>query len=144
MDARKHGVHVVTAAACQGDNDSFWSHEWLKHGTCAGESPNMGTEFDFFNTTLGIWKQLDIMGVLEARGIYASNSQSYKVGDIVDAVKAKLGSSPVIGCDNGDVTTMAICFDRSLEVGYCPSDLTGCDSDSYVRLPSSSDYFVRS
>jgi len=104
----------------------------------------MGDEFDFFNTTLTLWYELDIMDILESRGIYPSDSQSYKVSDMDDAIKAKLGYSPVIGCSNGDASTMAVCFDRTLHVGSCPSALveTGCTSE-YVRLPSRSDTFQR-
>lgn len=121
-----------------GSNDSFWSHEYDKHGSCAKDSPGMDTVFGFFNTTIGIWENLDIMGAMNAAGVYPSDSQSYKVEDIVRGMSQKLGYAPVIGCSDGDINTMALCFDRSLQLGPCPSSLTGCDSDSYVKLPKAS------
>ena len=32
--------------------DSFWEHEWDKHGTCAYEAKQVSSEFDYFNSTL--------------------------------------------------------------------------------------------
>lgn len=95
----------------------------------------MGDEFGFFNTTLGIWYNLDIMRVLESAGVTPSDERTYRVSDIVDGMQQKLGYKPVIGCQDGDINTMALCFDRSLQLGPCPSELQGCDSDSYVKLP---------
>lgn len=129
----------------QGEDDSFWSHEWLKHGTCAmeGGAPGMGSEFDFFNTTLTIWTNLDIMRTLKASNIVPSNDQTYKVSDMVDALKSKFGYAPVFGCSDEKINTLAICFSKDLKLDECPSDLYGCDADSYVKLPSSS-YSVKS
>lgn len=126
-----------------GTNLSFWSHEYDKHGSCAKDSPGMDTEFGFFNTTLTIWQNLDIMRVLSNSGVYPSNSKTYKVGDIVDGVKDKLGYAPVIGCQDGSINTMALCFDRSLQLGPCPSSLSGCDESEYVKLPEADEANVR-
>ena len=38
--------------SCYGNNEDLWKHEWVKHGSCS----NM-TEFEYFNTTLELYKQ---------------------------------------------------------------------------------------
>eukprot|EP01064_Diplonema_japonicum_P008739 TRINITY_DN16139_c0_g1_i1.p1 TRINITY_DN16139_c0_g1~~TRINITY_DN16139_c0_g1_i1.p1 ORF type:complete len:156 (+),score=23.97 TRINITY_DN16139_c0_g1_i1:49-516(+) len=36
-----------------GSDESFWTHEWEKHGSCADNMP----EFQYFNTTLNLYTQ---------------------------------------------------------------------------------------
>ena len=38
-------------------NSWFWSHEWEKHGTCS--SPYISSQFNYFDTTLKLRKQID-------------------------------------------------------------------------------------
>ena len=40
----------------RGDNDTFWSHEWEKHGSCYFSKTI--NEFDYFDTTLKLYKKV--------------------------------------------------------------------------------------
>jgi ribonuclease T2 len=50
-----------------GDNESFWEHEWAKHGTCISTlKPSCYTDYtpqeevpDFFQKTVDIFQTLD-------------------------------------------------------------------------------------
>ena len=42
-----------------GPDNTFWKHEWDKHGTCA-ESV-FASEFEYFQTTLGLHEQDDLL-----------------------------------------------------------------------------------
>jgi len=43
-------------ASCQGKSESFWEHEWLKHGTCF-DPPT--TEYKYFCDALNIFHILE-------------------------------------------------------------------------------------
>lgn len=42
---------------CDQVNQSFWKHEWLKHGSCVNVQTGI-TEYDYFNLTINLFKQL--------------------------------------------------------------------------------------
>jgi ribonuclease T2 len=56
-----------------GDNESFWEHEWGKHGTCISTlKPSCYTGYtatqevaDFFQKTVDLFKTLDSYTVLD-------------------------------------------------------------------------------
>jgi len=59
---------------------SFWSHEWLKHGTCASGIPSLSNEHGFFSTVLGLFeKGLNFGQVLRDNNIVPSSSTTYQV-----------------------------------------------------------------
>ena len=102
----------------EGSNNPFWTHEWTKHGTCAG----LKSQVDFFNTTLA-WRQLtDVYNTLFKAGI--KPGASYSPEDITNAIKNRLGVTALLGCGGG--------AENSLEsVSFCIShdaqSLIECD-----------------
>lgn len=58
----------------EGDNPAFWKHEYMKHATCY---PNI-TEFEFFNKTLNIYKQLN------TTQFFKQHIQLYHHYDLID------------------------------------------------------------
>lgn len=61
--------------------DSFWEHEWSKHGTCACQN-NACSELDYFKIGLSIRNSLNFDGKLKADNISPSNSATYALADI--------------------------------------------------------------
>ncbi|KAA6406401.1 MAG: ribonuclease T2 [Lasallia pustulata] len=91
-----------------GDDESFWEHEWGKHGTCISTlNPSCYTNYtpqeevlDFFNKTVQLFQGLDSYSFLSAAGILPSTTQTYTSAQIQAALTAPRGVSVVIGCTN--------------------------------------------
>lgn len=46
------------------EGNYFWSHEWIKHGSCAKELDTFGTELKYFSSALDLHKKFDLYVVL--------------------------------------------------------------------------------
>ncbi|KFY41671.1 hypothetical protein V494_02869 [Pseudogymnoascus sp. VKM F-4513 (FW-928)] len=94
----------------QGDDETFWEHEWGKHGTCistldttcyADYKPQMEV-IDFFEKTVELNKGLNSYKTLADAGITPSASATYTLAQIQDALKAAHGGFiPTLGCKSG-------------------------------------------
>ena len=92
-----------------GDDESFWEHEWGKHGTCISTfEPDCYTGYtaqeevvDFFNATVTLFQTLDTYSILGAANIVPSSSQTYTLDEIQQAISAATGFDATIGCENG-------------------------------------------
>lgn len=96
----------------RGSSESFWEHEWNKHGTCIntlnpncyGDNYTAGIEVvDFFTRTVDLFKTLDSYKALEAAGITPSSSKTYTNAEIQAALTAVTGSPVVLGCRSGQL-----------------------------------------
>ncbi|KAJ5676530.1 uncharacterized protein N7477_002163 [Penicillium maclennaniae] len=95
-----------------GDNESFWEHEWSKHGTCINTiDPTCYTNYsaqeevgDFFEKVVDLFKSLDTYQALAAAGITPSSSKTYTLSAI-EAALSKLhgGSQAYVGCESGSL-----------------------------------------
>jgi len=89
-----------------GTAESFWEHEWAKHGTCISSfdtkcynnyAPTQEV-VDFMNKTVTLFKALDSYSFLAAAGITPSSSATYSQAAITAALKRGHGATPVIRC----------------------------------------------
>nr|BAK32788.1 ribonuclease T2 [Morchella esculenta]BAK32789.1 ribonuclease T2 [Morchella esculenta] len=93
----------------QGDDESFWEHEWSKHGTCINTiKPSCYTGYtskeelvDYFEVAVQLFKGLDTYKALAAAGITPSTSKTYTSAKIQAALKAATGHTVTLGCSNG-------------------------------------------
>ncbi|KAL5345173.1 Ribonuclease T2 precursor (RNase T2) [Pseudogymnoascus australis] len=93
----------------QGDDESFWEHEWNKHGTCIStldttcyDDYKPQTEVaDYFEKTVELNKGLNSYKILADAGITPSATATYTLAQIQDALKAFHGFVPTVGCKNG-------------------------------------------
>jgi len=94
----------------QGDDESFWQHEWGKHGTCISTlnpdcySDHKPTEevVDYFQKAVDLFKQLPSYEWLAAAGITPSTSKTYTTAQIQAALSAnRPGVSVTLGCQSG-------------------------------------------
>ncbi|KAH7826587.1 putative Ribonuclease 1 [Monocercomonoides exilis] len=109
----------------QGPDNSFYTHEWEKHGTCAMDL--FHTERDYFSSVVNLNKRLNIAGIFRAAGIIAGN-RTYSKNDVKTALRRGLGHDVLLECAkvNGISMLNAIytCIDHSpsLNVQECTSD----------------------
>ncbi|KAI9806219.1 MAG: hypothetical protein M1825_006334 [Sarcosagium campestre] len=95
----------------QGKDDSFWEHEWNKHGTCVStlEPSCYGPDYvpqaevvDFFQRTVDVFKELDTYKALAAAGITPSSSATYTTAAIQTALaKISGGHAVTLRCRSG-------------------------------------------
>lgn len=126
-----------------GSDETFWEHEWGKHGTCISTlSTKCFTSYtaqeevvDYFNTTVNLYQTLDSYAFLSAAGIVPSATQTYTSAAIIAALKAPRGFIPVIRCASGAINEIWYFFDvrGSVVTGqFVPADPVGATSSCPV------------
>ncbi|EMD00455.1 hypothetical protein BAUCODRAFT_62004, partial [Baudoinia panamericana UAMH 10762] len=123
-----------------GTAESFWEHEWGKHGTCMStfdtdcySSYTPGEEIpDFFNRTVGLYQTLPTYDWLAAAGITPSCTTTYTSAQISSALAANFGGHSVyLGCSGGALDEVWYYFNvqGSIQTGtFYPTDQTGSNS----------------
>ncbi|KUJ21753.1 ribonuclease T2 [Mollisia scopiformis] len=135
-----------------GDNESFWEHEWGKHGTCISTlKPSCYTGYtaqeevpDFFQKTVDLFKTLDSYTALANAGIVPSSSATYTAAAIQSALKASFGYAVTIQCASGALDEIWYSYDvlGSVQTGtFQPAAPVGqsssCSSTGIKYLPKS-------
>ena len=134
-----------------GTAESFWEHEWGKHGTCISTlDPDCYTSYqpteevpDFFNRTVSLFKSLPTYDWLNAAGITPSSTATYTTAQIQSALsKNRDGHQVYLGCQSGALNEVWYFFNvqGSVQTGtFEPSDLVGskstCPSTGIKYLP---------
>lgn len=125
-----------------GGNRGFWSHEWLKHGTCSRDIPYLKGEAKYFGTTVQMAKQLPILDALQKANIVPDDQKVYKSSDIVSALSPIIQNKVFqIDCDYEHhqptplLTGLNFCFDSNLKPADCPEMKRKCQRQ--IIFPSS-------
>ncbi|CEL56543.1 ribonuclease T2 family, putative [Rhizoctonia solani AG-1 IB] len=98
-----------------GNHESFWAHEWGKHGTCMStlkpaciSSSVRGQDaIYYFTRVVNLFKTLPTYDFLGAAGIYPSSTVTYTLAQISAAVKAKWGYTPAFDCTSGSLNAIS-------------------------------------
>ncbi|KAK7528025.1 ribonuclease T2-like protein [Phyllosticta citriasiana] len=88
-------------------DESFWEHEWSKHGTCVSTlKPTCYDDYqsrqevrDFFNRSVSLFQERPTYEWLAAAGITPSTSATYSTSEIQAALKAQHGSGVALLCE---------------------------------------------
>lgn len=118
------------------DSQSFWAHEWTKHGTCSHDIPQLDGEYNYFKTALDLRDAYDFSQALIQKGITPGGS--YDPNTMVQAGRSETGAEMVLGCDNNNhIQTMSLCVDKTLQPMDCPRSIMGgsyadCKMDQQV------------
>jgi len=102
--------------------DSLWQHEWIKHGTCAAQLPQLDSELKYFSKGCELGKEVPLLAWLAAGGVTPGGS--YKLAQVWEAVTTGTGGlKPHIDCDwiehKHYLSEIKICFDKSFAMVDC-------------------------
>lgn len=70
-----------------GRSDRFWADEWLKHGTCARNVPDLRGQVNYFQNTISLFKKLNIIDTLAEANIRPSY-RPVQASAIIEALKS--------------------------------------------------------
>lgn len=90
----------------KGDDETFWQHEWGKHGTCIssldpkcyGGYKSQEEAVDFFTRTVSLFKTLPTYDWLADAGITPSYSKSYSLSQIQSVLSKQHGAKVTLRC----------------------------------------------
>uniref|UniRef100_A0A183FFF2 Ribonuclease T(2) n=1 Tax=Heligmosomoides polygyrus TaxID=6339 RepID=A0A183FFF2_HELPZ len=107
--------------------ESFWKHEWEKHGTCAQNLGNLSSELLYFKTCVNL-KRLDIIEAAFYVAEIVPRTEPHLLEDIRGALKKELsnGMHVQINCLTDKKTRQILlgdvrmCIDKSFRPIDCP------------------------
>jgi len=112
----------------------FWTHEYEKHGTCAESLPDLSTEHKYFEKTLNLRNDMNVLESLEGVGVVPSNTDTYSLKQFRDGfdIVTKTGGACEIKCAQGDlgmaygdidvqyIIEVMCCLDKEFQFIDCP------------------------
>ncbi|KAL8691731.1 MAG: hypothetical protein Q9224_004109, partial [Gallowayella concinna] len=124
----------------QGNDESFWEHEWGKHGTCISTlEPGCYDNYTpqqevvaYFQKTVDLFKTLDSYAILSAAGIVPSSTKTYTSAQILAALAAPRGVQVSIMCRNGEIDEIWYFYEvrGSVQTGtFVPAEPDGSKSN---------------
>lgn len=96
-------------------NSDFWGHEFSKHATCTStyDVACYGPDYkehqdviDFYLSVVRAFQKFPTWEMLAAAGIHPSNTTTYSLSQLQNALKAQTGSVPYLGCGGEDGTIL--------------------------------------
>ncbi|KAI9276972.1 RNase Sy [Phascolomyces articulosus] len=127
----------------KGDNPSFWTHEWNKHGTCVTtlDPKCFGDDYtenkdvtDFFKLTLDLRSEYNLYAILKNANITPGGS--YTVDAFEKAISASTGATPKVTCNGGDLEEIWLYFHVQGNGDYVPTDaVDGSSCSGSVKYP---------
>jgi ribonuclease T2 len=136
----------------QGNDESFWEHEFGKHGTCMSTLETacypkyqVGDEVvDYFKRSVEVFKTLPSYEWLAAAGIVPSTTATYTLAAIQAALKSHHGHDVIINCSGGKLNELWYHYNvqGSIQSGeFAPTDPVGapstCPKTGIKYLPKS-------
>lgn len=98
----------------EGDDETFWEHEFNKHGTCISSlEPACYVDYeahdevtDYFTRTVQLFRSLPSYEWLAAAGIVPSTTATYTLAQIQSALSAQFGHNVIINCDGSTLNEL--------------------------------------
>ncbi|XP_033734630.1 ribonuclease Oy-like [Pecten maximus] len=123
--------------------ESFWQHEWDKHGRCATTLPATANEYLYFKKVLQLMEKFSASTLLKNMGILPSKTAHYTLDQIQFALMRELGNKTVvIECVKDSKTGLDMIFEVEicLDKEFNPID---CYTTQNRQDNSASGHFLR-
>jgi len=101
--------------------ESFWEHEWTKHGTCASTVSSLSDELHYFNQTLQLHDKYNLLSMFGESDVKPSRKTTYQYDDLHTA----LDNKALIMCfeDKSQqvqyMTSVELCLDKNFSFMKC-------------------------
>ncbi|GMT09636.1 hypothetical protein PFISCL1PPCAC_933 [Pristionchus fissidentatus] len=105
--------------------DSLWSHEWEKHGTCSKSDALLDTQFKYFNMSLFMLDHIDLRTRMEQKGI-SPRAAPYERDVLQKTLDEIMGHHVQMYClmdkktHESLLADIRVCVDRELKPIDCP------------------------
>uniref|UniRef100_A0A0W0FAY3 ribonuclease T2 n=1 Tax=Moniliophthora roreri TaxID=221103 RepID=A0A0W0FAY3_MONRR len=100
-----------------GNDESFWEHEWSKHGTCMSTlepsclpsgSAKGAEAVAYFQTVVKLFKSLPTYTWLSNQGITPSTSKTFTLSQLTTALKTESGGfTPALDCSGSTLNAIS-------------------------------------
>lgn len=116
-------------------NPNFWAHEWKRHGSCGKSVPEIENQLKYFQTTLKLFKSLNLAKALSDANIVPSSESTVQYSDFVKALKKHTNDRlPKVNCkrltsrrnETPIITSIDICYDKKLKPIDCEPTFNRC------------------
>jgi len=138
-----------------GTNEEFWEHEWATHGTCYStlepsclpDGSVQGAEaIVFFQTVVKLFQTLPTYTWLENEGITPSDSETYTLTQLTDALSSQSGGFvPALSCTRDVLSSISWYFNLEGPMGngeFIPISTplaSTCPTEGIQYLPKNED-----
>ncbi|CAH8429873.1 unnamed protein product [Schistosoma haematobium] len=78
--------------------ESFWKHEFSKHGMCVHEDPKIKNQHGYFEFGLNLMKRFNILEFLKKHGIIPHVSQQYETRKLQDIFESEFRHNVSLYC----------------------------------------------
>ena len=112
---------------------SFWGHEWKKHGTC---SENMYNQTQYFDLAIKLKNRYNLLSILEQGGL--SRGHSHELSDVNSTIWRTTHGTPDLKCLNDARVHRNVPVLQEIGICYRPSkNRSGQVSFSVINCPHS-------
>ncbi|KAL3269935.1 hypothetical protein HHI36_008992 [Cryptolaemus montrouzieri] len=119
--------------------NSFWAHEWKKHGTCASVLPQLNCVYNYFKKGLELNRKFELTTILADANI-VPNANNYTIDDFANSILQKLNVTPQIEClsrkQESFISEIRLCFNKSFDLISCTSvgvEISNCDKKKPIK-----------
>ena len=81
--------------------ESFWEHEWTKHGTCSINLSSLDSQEKYFEKSLELFDKYNMKNILDEANIFPGDE--YPVQNILDGINTVLGVDSIVMCHKNPV-----------------------------------------